>query len=209
MIEWLKKPFETMNETKECSKIYKIDNLNLDEIDPFGNSKIDLTDYFENTNKNEELNNLNPFNEMKSIIPRKGGEWDGEAGNSKWIPEGEKVPQKQLGINPDEQTWKEILEEFKIDGVNFENKEPDFLEISKETVKIDNFSTDRTKNFIQANEITAEKRGCSPDDVEDWMDKNKYTWHERSDCETMDKVPSKVHNFISHSGGISKEKNKL
>lgn len=209
MIELIKKPFEGVDKIKECSKIYKIEDLNLDDIDPFSNSKIDLTNYFESENKESELNDLNPFKEKISILPRNGGEWSGEVGNSKWIPEGEKIPQKQVGINPDRQTWKEILKEFSIDGINFKEREPNFSEISKQTIEISDFTTDRTKNFIQANEITAEKRGCSPDDVEDWMDENKYTWHERSDCKTMDKVPSKVHNFISHSGGISKEKNKL
>jgi len=35
---------------------------------------------------------------------------------------------------------------------------------------------------------------------------SEHTWHERSDCKTMDKVPTEVHGNIRHSGGISEVK---
>jgi len=220
MMETITRSLEQIKEINKTINMEKLDNLKLDDIDPFGGSEVDLDEYLCVNEEKEslELDKLDPLSnlelpddnfEKKPMLPRTGGEWTGEPGDSKWIPEGEKIPEKQIGVNPEKQTWSQILEESEIDGIVFEDGEPDFSDISRETVEIDDFSTDRTKNFFQANENTAENRGCSPDDVEDWMKENGYTWHERSDCKTMDKVPSKVHNCISHSGGISKEKSRV
>lgn len=49
----------------------------------------------------------------------------------------------------------------------------------------------------------AKQRGCSSGEVTKWRKENGYTWHEYKDMKTMQKVPSIVHNKISHSGGIS------
>lgn len=38
------------------------------------------------------------------------------------------------------------------------------------------------------------------------MKENKYTWHEKSDCKTMQKVPTEVHGNVRHEGGISEIK---
>ena len=51
------------------------------------------------------------------------------------------------------------------------------------------------------------ERGCTKEEVRQWRAENNYTWHERSDCKTMDKVPREVHGNVAHSGGISKMRN--
>lgn len=84
--------------------------------------------------------------------------------------------------------------------------EPDFSEVAKGFVEIDDFSEERDANFDQADEKLAAQRGCTPEEVAKWREENKYTWHECKDCKTMQKVPTEVHGNISHSGGISEQK---
>ena len=137
-----------------------------------------------------------------------GGHWDGVRGNSTWYPDRGEIP-KNPKTNPDGLTWGQILDKYGIDGIPFKNGEPDFSEVSKGTVEIDNFSENRYGkggNFDQACEKLAEQRGCTKEEVKDWMKENKYTWHEKSDCKTMQKVPTEVHGNVRHEGGISEIK---
>lgn len=142
------------------------------------------------------------------FIPRTGGEWDGEAGDSKWYPNRDTEPGDRNGTNPEHKTWGEILDKYKIDGISFHNGEPDFSEISKGNVEIDDFTDSRDSNFDQADEKLAKQRGCTPEEVAEWRKENGYTWHECSDRKTMQKVPTEVHGNIPHSGGISEQKSK-
>jgi len=141
-------------------------------------------------------------------IEGNGGHWEGERGNSKWCPNRDEIPKNPL-TNPDGLTWGQILDKYGIDGIEFKNGEPDFSPVAKGTVEIDHFTDNRYGkggNFDQACERLAEQRGCTKEEVKAWMKENKYTWHERSDCKTMDKVPTEIHGNIRHSGGISEAK---
>jgi hypothetical protein len=145
--------------------------------------------------------------EKMGLLPRTGGEWTGEAGESTWNPDRDIEPGDRHGTNPEHESWGEILDKYDIEGIAFKDGEPDFSDVSKGDVTIDDFSTARDANFTQADEKLAEQRGCSPEEVEQWRKENKYTWHECKDCKTMQKVPTEVHGNISHSGGISEAKN--
>jgi hypothetical protein len=138
-------------------------------------------------------------------IPQTGGKWEGEEGNSKWRPDPDKTPENPK-TNPEGKSWKTILDENDIDGVPFKDGEPDFSETSRGTVEIDDFSEDRDDNFDAADEKLAEEKGCSKEDVRNWRKEHGYTWHERSDMKTMDKVPTAVHGNVPHEGGISAKK---
>ena len=141
-------------------------------------------------------------------IEGNGGHWEGERGNSKWFPNRDEIPKNPL-TNPDGLTWGQILDKYGIDGIEFKNGEPDFSPVAKGTVEVDHFTDNRYGkggNFDQACERLAEQRGCTKEEVKAWMKENKYTWHERSDCKTMDKVPTEIHGNIRHSGGISEAK---
>ncbi len=161
-----------------------------------------------NENIENELNEREQWEQGSEIIfvPKSDGVWEGEKGDSKWIPDDEKIPGK---ANPDNRSWKEIKSDFEIDGIEFIHGEPDFTEIARAEAYIDEFTDCRDKNFKQADEYEAERRGCTPDEVKEWRKENGYTWHERRDCETMDKVPSIVHNNVFHSGGISEKKKEM
>lgn len=152
-------------------------------------------------NKNFELDKI-----RHDKTPVNDGEWSGDRGNSNWNPDDNYVPGKN---NPDGKTWKDIKEKYNIDSIPFENDEPDFSELSKGEVEIDDYTDDRDANFDQADEKLAEQRGCTPEEVYEWRNdkEHRYTWHELNDCKTMQKVPSDVHGNVSHAGGISTYKN--
>jgi hypothetical protein len=141
----------------------------------------------------------------RSLLPIEGhgGTWSGERGNSNWHPDPEYIPPDKNGTNPDQLPWKDIMDKYGIDHIPFKDGEPDFSAVSKGTVEITDFSTDRDANFSQADEELAKQKGCTPEEVAKWRKDNGYTWHERNDCKTMDKVPTEVHGNVSHSGGIS------
>jgi hypothetical protein len=148
-------------------------------------------------------------NDIKRI-PTNNGHWDGEPGNSKWYPDPDVIPQNRQ-TNPDNKSWETILKENNIDGITFKEGLPDFSEISEGTVKIEDFSDNRTNNFAQADRKLAEKWNkegkeggpWTQEKVEAYRKENNLTWHERSDMETMDLVPSEVHGNIPHQGGIA------
>lgn len=136
-------------------------------------------------------------------LPRNGGIWDGELGNSKWIPAEDAVPGSRNGTNPEHKSWSQIKECYHFEGIPFSYGEADFSEVGKGSVEIEDFSDDRGANFDQADEALASQRSCAPEEVAQWRKENHYTWHECNDCKTMQKVPSEVHGNIPHSGGIS------
>lgn len=166
---------------------------------------------FEDADKPLNSRELAETNDTKGCpLEGNGGIWEGERGNSEWIPNGNEVPRNPK-TNPEGLRWNEILDKYKIDGIVFKDGEADFSVVSKGTVEIDDFSSNRSGkggNFDQANEKLAEQTGYTKEEIKAWMKENKYTWHERSDCKTMDKVPTEVHGNIRHSGGIAEIKAK-
>lgn len=178
----------------------------IDHLDIKGPNIKDLkSQNFNGLNYEPIYKNEKDISESNSYLPKNDGKWEGERGNSTWIPDVDKVPTGK-GSNIEGKSWKEILTKYEINGIDFIEGEPNFTEISKGTVKIDDFTENRDKNFIQADQKLAEERKCSPGEIRKWRQENGYTWHERSDCKTMDLVPSEIHNNIPHSGGISEKK---
>ena len=148
----------------------------------------------------------------KHRLPRSNGKWENIEGDSKFVPDDNIIPKDRNYSNPDGLTWGEIKEKYKIDGVSFKDGYPNFSEVSKGDVEIDNFTTERYGaggNFDQADKKLASQRGCSAEEVRQWCNDNNYTWHEMQDCKTMQKVPREVHSNIPHDGGISKLKNAI
>ena len=166
----------------------------------------EINEKIEDDNLEKKLDNSEEVESEMKYLPKSDGAWEGEKGDSKWIPDDEKIPGK---ANPEGKTWAEIKADYDIDGVEYVQGEPDFTEIARGEAHIEDFSDNRDKNFKQADEYEAERRGCSPEDVKEWRKENGYTWHERKDCETMDKVPSIIHNNIFHSGGIFEKKKEI
>lgn len=146
----------------------------------------------------------------KRLLPKSGGYWEGVEGDSKFVPDDNVIPKDRNHSNPDGLSWAKIKEKFGFDGIIFRDGYPDFSPVSKGEVEIDNFTTERYGsggNFDQAYKKLAEQRGCTPEEVRQWVKENNYTWHEMQDCKTMQKVPHEVHGNITHKGGISILKN--
>lgn len=143
-------------------------------------------------------------------IDGNNGHWEGERGNSKWVPDADYIPAEVKGrtrSNPDGLTTGQLLEKYGIDdGVIYTDGEPNFSEVSKGTVEIESFSTERSDNFDQADTELAAAKGCTPGEVAQWRKENNYTWHECKDMRTMQKVPNEIHANFPHSGGISEAK---
>ncbi len=146
------------------------------------------------------------------FLPKEGGVWSGEAGDSIWIPNKDEIPKRPPG---NEKTWGEILKKYEVDGIEFINGEPDFTSTSEGTVEIEDFTEDRNANFTQADEKLAEQwtielkdgKEWGPQDIKEYRKENQLSWHERSDMKTLDLTPQEVHGNVPHSGGISALKN--
>lgn len=126
------------------------------------------------------------------------GEWEGERGESKFIPNDSEI--------------KDILEKYGLDGITYENGIPDFSEVSESTVEIDNMTENRAENFKQCDEKCAEqwnkeardgRTDWTARDVAQWRKENGYSWHERNDMKTCDFVPTKINDYFGHLGGVS------
>ena len=170
-------------------------NVNMDNT---RSSISDCRSFWNKLEKDDKIERLH--------LPETDGHWEGERGNSDWIPDAESVPKDRRGTNLEGKSWGEILAENDIEAIPFKDGEPDFSEIAKEEVEIGDFTDDRSSNFSQADEALAKKWGCEPEDVAQWRKEHKYTWHEKSDCKTLQLVPREVHGNVPHSGGVSKYK---
>ncbi|WP_170846229.1 pre-toxin TG domain-containing protein, partial [Bacillus sp. MUM 13] len=102
---------------------------------------------------------------------------------------------------------KKYLDEAGVDGVDYKNGMPDFSPFSKGEIKLENMTNDRKSNFSTADEELAKKwstpeQKWTADDIADWREDNKYTWHELNDLETIQLVPSKINKVFKHLGGV-------
>lgn len=140
------------------------------------------------------------------LLPRNGGIWTGAPGDSDWKPDSNVEPGDKHGTNPEHKNWGQIMRDHGFETIPFKDGEPNFSDVSKGQVEIDDFTDDRASNFDQADEKLASQRGGTPEDIAKWRGENKYTWHECRDCKTMQAVPTEVHGNIPHSGGVSEYK---
>ena len=135
--------------------------------------------------------------------PRDDGErgvWTNERGESKFIPNDEEIS--------------DILGQYGINGIEYQNAIPDFSDCSECTLEIDNMTEKRRTtggNFEQCDQKCAEqwnterkdgKSDWTARDVENWRGENGYTWHERNDMKTCDLIPTKINDYFGHLGGV-------
>lgn len=157
----------------------------------------------------EKIPNFSDSNKEYSYLPKSDGEWDGDRGNSVWMPENDKTP-----AFPGDKAFGEILDKHNIQGIEFKEGEADFSNVAEGNVEIDDFTSERNENFTQADEKLAAEwsedqkndKDWSPKDVKEYRKEHDLTWHERSDMKTLDLVARELHGNIPHSGGISEIK---
>lgn len=152
------------------------------------NSEVKENDYF------------STYDERLKCTPIEGerGQWEGERGESKYIPSDPEI--------------KGILANKGLDGIEYKDAQPEFSVMSKSIVEIEDMTENRAKNFKQCDEKCAEqwnkeahdgKTDWTARDVKEWRDKNDHSWHERNDMKTCDLVPTKINGYFKHLGGVS------
>lgn len=142
------------------------------------------------------------------------GKYEGNRGESKYIPSN-RTAEGIVVIN--------ILSRYGLDGIIYRNGEPDFEVCSEEVVKIQKMTEHRENyvdssgqiqygNFTQADMVLASKwnKGKKEGrddwtgaDVSAYRKKNRLTWHEKCDMETIVLVRTEINQFFRHIGGCS------
>lgn len=171
----------------------------------FSEAKSFADNLFQGDNEGFYTDYIDRYNQT----PKNGefGHWEGERGESKFIPSTE-TEKGRAGA--------EKLAEYGMDGIEYRNCEPDYSKCSEGTVKIDNMTEIRPDNFAQADEKLAEQWNAnarenrtdwSPEDVDKWRHDNNLSWHECCDTVTMHLVSRDIHggdtSVILHSGGVA------
>ena len=140
------------------------------------------------------------FQERCNHTPKTRGYWTGERGNSIFIPL---------------DTYSDVINELKtynLNGITYIDGCVDFNRYSVATIAIPDMSIYRYKNFAACNEECASYwNSINFLDYSDWTSSsvnkyrqlNRFTWHERNDCVNCDLVPSIIHSFFTHLGGVS------
>lgn len=129
--------------------------------------------------------------------PRKNGHWSGEKGESDFILD-----------KPIE--WQDT----QVTRVTYRNGIPDFSPYQEAQVKIPQMTSERYSpggNFEQADEVLAEywtrigrdNATWTARQVANYRANNGLTWHEMSNMETMQLVPTDIHQAFSHTGGVA------
>ena len=141
------------------------------------------------------------YEERLKQTPKDDGErgrWEGERGESKFIPSDPEI--------------KKIIEKYGLDGIIYKDGIPDFSKVSESTVEIDKMSENRAENFKKCDEKCAEqwnkearegKTDWTARDVAKWRRDNGYSWHDRNDMKTCDLIPTKINDYFGHLGGVS------
>lgn len=166
---------------------------------------------------NNETDYYNSYEKRLGCTPAESSElgtWEGDRGESKFIPNENTVEGKAA---------LDKLAEKGLDGIEFKNAEPDFSECAEATVKIDDMTQHRDDyydkngelkqgNFTQADIKCADKWNAEVKDgkidwtartVNDWRNEHKCSWHEKCDTRTMELVPFEIHSHCKHLGGVS------
>lgn len=143
---------ENQNDTFENASD-KFENL-FDSNDSFEKefceNQEDISEELENDSKEDFKEESKKVQEDSCRIPKNGGEWSGEAGNSKWNPDADTIPGDRNGTNSENKSWKEIKEQYHFREVSFTDGRPDFSEVSKGKVEIeDNWLSKRAVSQVK------------------------------------------------------------
>lgn len=139
-------------------------------------------------------------NRFATQSPKEG--WlKGERGHGTWDP-------AKSGLDKDKVKKIESVTEGK--PIRFEEGYPDFSDYSYKAKGADGGVVDakveielsptgnREADFAKAREAMAEKLGQSK-----FEEPPGYTWHHREDGTTMELIPTDLHRYVPHSGGVS------
>lgn len=129
------------------------------------------------------------------------GHWSGERGESDYIYD----KSKSIRISEDKYVTVEAGTK-----VTYRNGVPDFSPFQEAQVKIPRMTDNRSKNFNQADEVLAEYwtkikhngQKWTAEDIKTYRTSKGLTWHEMSNMESMQLVPTEVNAGFGHIGGV-------
>lgn len=182
----------TSSTPEELRQIEEMEQNGEFEIDGVDYSSVKVTSNFEEPQ----------FPTMRTPTGN-AGTWLGERGNSGYIPD-----------NPAAQA---VMREYGQDSVAIHNSHPDFSPFSVHDtpwgtqtceVEIGHMVPQRAEadgNYMQADEELAKMigGGVTRDDVRQYREQNKLTWHEVEDGKTMQLIPTVINSSVAHTGGVS------
>lgn len=127
--------------------------------------------------------------------------WDGPRGNSTYV------------VKPEQVKLLSLLNSFGLNGITYINAIADFRFCAIATVILTSpMSIKRYKNIALCDQLCADLwnqtdyLGChewTRHLVSEYRKHNHYSWHERNDRLQCDLVPTPIHSFFNHLGGIS------
>lgn len=91
------------------------------------------------------------YSQRFNQTPNSTGTWLGEREESAFMP--------------NDSVAKNIIEEVGLDGIKYENAIPDFSPMSKAEFQIEVMTSNRTANFVKADEILAKQWGMTKKEV--------------------------------------------
>lgn len=140
------------------------------------------------------------YEERLTQVPQENrGHWTGKRGESDFVLD------KPIEVLKPDGT------KLTIDRITYKNAVPDFSPYQEAQVKIPSMTNNRTANFSQADEALAEiwdksnhlDRTWKARDVSNYRSENHLTWHEMSNMESMQLVPTDVNQTFTHFGGVA------
>ena len=157
-------------------------------------------------------------NVSPAVLPAGKGYWEGEEGNSRWIPDKDATVTWRKGGETHVKAYGDIMKEQGIDGIEYFNKEPDFSDVEDSVIRhveLENFSDSRTGSsgtYSMASKAAAERLTRETGEVwtqqrvQEYMNDHGLTWHECADRKTVRAIPTEINAGFKHTGGISMEK---
>lgn len=109
------------------------------------------------------------------------------------------------------------LHEFGLIGIEYLNAVPDFSPCKLIRITDISITETRSNNFRLCDQHCSEKwnqklfegkNNWTSTSVAHWRHTHKYTWHELNDMQSCDLVPSIIHSYFGHLGGVAEVKRK-
>ncbi len=141
--------------------------------------------------------------ERRNCTPKessKRGAWNGIRGFSKFIPANDQILVRYL------------LKQFNLSGIHYYNYSPDFEPCSIVKILLQCMSSNRSETHKQCNQLCADywnhikylgRNDWTSSQVKKYCQENDLTWHECNDRSTCLLVPTAIHAFFGHLGGIA------
>ena len=154
------------------------------------------------------------------ILPKSQGRWESpfKRGDCMWIPDDNRIPPNSSYSNVFGKTWRQIKDQYHIEGIVYNRGIPDFSPVLFDSVTFDweqELGPTKMCKLLAKKEhkdlheaafaIMAKKRGISVTELKQIKEKSgaNLLWHEDIDGQTVQLIAQEVHGNLRHIGGIA------